>query len=180
MTAAARVVLADCDWALSRHAEDLRFEALRVSWISIVTLLRAVGHVLKKVDEVQSPYLKDAIEAWWRELNRTKPEPAIYWRFIDDERNSVLKQYKFGLKRWARAESIENGSINAGVDVTRLRSDQVQLPGWMFTDGAIAGGPFVGQSDRAVAQQAVAWWTQQLDAIDRESAKARKAAAQHQ
>ena len=93
---AARNVLDDCRWALNRHTPVLEGEAFRVSWVALAALLRAVGHVLAKVDADQGDaHLKTAIADHWRKLNAGKAarEPAIYWDFIEQERNMVLKQY---------------------------------------------------------------------------------------
>ncbi len=40
--------------------------------------------------------LKKIIEKWWKVQKKSKPEPKIFWCFIVDERNSILKEYKFG------------------------------------------------------------------------------------
>lgn len=46
MTENARIVLQDTKHAISAHSEGSEGEAFRVSWMAVVTLLRAADHVL--------------------------------------------------------------------------------------------------------------------------------------
>ena len=47
----ARIVLADCEMALADFNASVNAnEFMRPRWVSLITLLRAVGHVLEKVD----------------------------------------------------------------------------------------------------------------------------------
>ena len=70
---------------------NLPVDMWRPQWAGLVALLRVVGRVLNTEDSKASPSARGAIEAAWKELNRTKPNPPIFWQFIEDERNSVLK-----------------------------------------------------------------------------------------
>jgi hypothetical protein len=54
MTAAARLVLDDCRGALADLKEGVQGAEWRRRWIVTVVLLRAVGHVLEKVDGAAS------------------------------------------------------------------------------------------------------------------------------
>jgi hypothetical protein len=83
----ARRVLADCQWALSQYSPELSGERLRVAWVSIVTLLRAVGHVLEKVDGRDDPDIGTIVERCWNDWKATKP--AIFWEFIDSELEAI-------------------------------------------------------------------------------------------
>lgn len=52
-----------------------------------------MGHVLDKVDEEsQDLELKTIIKSEWSGLQLTKPEPEIFWKFIDKERKLILKE----------------------------------------------------------------------------------------
>jgi hypothetical protein len=99
MTAIAREVLRDCEAAL----EDLRAGPTglqwRTRWAATVTLLRAVGHVLEKVDSKSSKAMATAIKEKYKELKASKSEPQIYWGFIEQERNNILKEYRFSAKQ---------------------------------------------------------------------------------
>src|SRR3954453_7659961 len=92
---AAREVLARCEYLLA----ELRDKPTGIAWqtklSAVIALLRSVGHVLHKVDANKSEPLKKAVEQWWKAINSTKPRPEIFWQFIDEERNLILKQGKF-------------------------------------------------------------------------------------
>src|SRR5262249_38120102 len=95
MTAKARVGLADCEDALADLGENPTGSAWRRHWVAAVVLLRTVGHVLEKVDADTNPKLKATIEAEWEKLKASKPNPTIFWEFIERQRNQIVKQYQF-------------------------------------------------------------------------------------
>jgi hypothetical protein len=39
---------------------------------------------------------RQRMEAAWKKLKDSEPEPRIFWKFIDDERNDVVHLYKIG------------------------------------------------------------------------------------
>ncbi len=165
MTNAARVVLQDCQRVLSRHSRELSGEDFRVSWVSVVALLRAVGHVLHKVDRLQSPRLAAAIDAKWTQLKRTKPAPAIYWKLIEEERNNVLKLYRFGVTRGLNLDGpeLDGRSTYVTVDYVSSRGGTESQPA---SFSFISSGEFAGRDEREIAREACAWWQATLDEID--------------
>jgi hypothetical protein len=68
----------------------------RLHWVAGVALLRTVGHVLKKVDAKTSPKHLEAVKAQWSIWNGDKLENWIFFDFIEQERNNILKEYSFG------------------------------------------------------------------------------------
>jgi hypothetical protein len=143
MTSKAREVLGDCEKALQDLSiHGLQGRAWRLRWVTAVVLLRTVGYVLKKVDEVSSPYMKEAIDEAWKECKRTKPQ--IFHCFIEEDRNLILKEY----------------TIRAGQGVTIHVGSHTE---WSYT---IRGGPFDGRDQREVVEEAIAWWKQYLDRVD--------------
>jgi len=168
MTAKARIVLQDCHHAVKNHTLDLQGEELRVSWVAILTLLRAVGHVLDKADSKSSPAMAQAIMEFWKGIKVSKPEPAIFWQFIENSRNRMIKLYEHGISR----ELILKGPELEGAPTT-LWIDQANSRGGKLTahDGEVIsrladGSAFAGQSERAVAIEACNWWMRILDEID--------------
>jgi hypothetical protein len=165
MTKAARLVLDDCRYALAHHSEDLQGEAFRVSWVRIVALLRAVGHILEKVDARCDPLLAQIIDSEWKKLKATKPEPRILWEFIEQERNNVIKLYEIGVDRGIRI----NGPQMQGHQTT-IEIDLVKIRGGRFESqpafSHIRSGTFVGRPEKEVAQEAIDWWERYLDNID--------------
>jgi hypothetical protein len=163
MSSAARVVLQDIKHAIAAHANNLQSEEFRVSWFAIVGLLRAIGHVLEKIDAENSPAMRRAIKAKWEELNSNRPHPLIFWGFIEAERNRFLKNYEYGIHRTLTARH-DSGSLISIVDVGKSQ-------GGVLSSGAelqsrIADGPFEGQHEKHVAWQAYDWWVQYLDEVD--------------
>jgi len=55
VTMAARKVLDDCKFILSKLEDETDDQQWRIHWVAGVTLLRAVGHVLIKVDGQSEP-----------------------------------------------------------------------------------------------------------------------------
>jgi hypothetical protein len=68
----------------------------RLFWVAGVALLRTVGHVLAKVDSKGSRHQQQAIGSLWAEWNADRESSAIFWNFIEEERNNLLKTYSFG------------------------------------------------------------------------------------
>lgn len=151
MTQAARQVLEDCKIALETIREGVQGREWRVQWVAAITLLRIVGHVLDKVDSAISPSYKDEIDRSWKDLQQTKPEPAIFWQFINDERNAILKEY----------------TVNAGQGVTIDFASGQASAAYHYI---VTAGPFKDQDQRRVISDAIAWWEQYLDKIDQAAA----------
>ena len=68
----------------------------RLYWVAGIALLRTIGHVLVKSDAQQSPKHKSEIDKLWSAWKRRRVDNAIFWDFIEKERNSLLKTYTFG------------------------------------------------------------------------------------
>jgi hypothetical protein len=150
----ARVVLEDCRYTIGR-LEDARDEQeFRVRWVALVALLRAVGHVLDKVDGGSSAALRKAVDSRWTEWRRDRAHHGLFWDFIETERNSMLKTYQVGVQL-------------GNVQVTIQQADAVQA----FTLGEclfkpLLDGPYAGEDGRDVARDAISWWEAQLSWIE--------------
>lgn len=169
MTRAARLVLQDVRYAIWNHTDKLGGEAFRVSWFSIVGLLRAVGHVLVNVDSQQSPAMAAAIRKKWDELQASKPEPAIFWGFIEAERNYFLKSGEHGVLRgFDLAMYSEDASpVSMKTMIVVSRSSGIDTRGIPTPLRSLLDrGPFKGRHELDVAKEAAAWWTDYLASID--------------
>ena len=185
----ARLVLSDCQWALQQFSGTVSGEPLRISWVAIVTLLRAVGHVLDKVDAKADADVRHAVNEKHRGLKKTKPRPEIYWSFIEDERNNILKQYKFGFERTIEPAPDTTLNLGAGqtirfqiaptsstaggrADGLAFKYDALSVTGGPLPPqqrpitSLIAEGPFKGLSEKDVAEEAIQWWMDCLDEIE--------------
>lgn len=162
----ARAVLDDCRVALLELRQNPRGVHWRLRWCAALTLLRAVGHVLRKVDAESTsvaPEFRAAARVWWADLNRTKPDPAIFWEFIDKDRHALLKEYRFSAEQGVTVL----GAVGT-VPVGRLALGSMEIePTYFMKDGV-----FSGRDQRDLVQEAITWWEEQLDEISVRAAAA--------
>jgi hypothetical protein len=165
MTPSARLVLADCRGALSELTDGVQGTVWRRRWIIAVVLLRAVGHVLHKVDGITSAKHTKAIAEWWSKLSLTKPSPEIFWLFIEEERNNILKEYQTNA---GQGVTLQLGGSQASFQPGEAKVDPPGQPVYHYTMNA---GYFKDQDQRELIAKAIQWWEQQLDALDAEIAR---------
>ena len=166
MTVAARKVLADCEIALDMLEREKDFEHWRVHWMGALALLRAVGHVLVKVDGEDNKLrvLIDALYDCWK-MERTNN--AIFWNFIEEERNNILKEYKFNL--------YPNENIDIVVQTTaqHFKTSELSPSPQVFQIGEniyrpIADGFNEGEDARDIYREALDWWNTQLTELEKQ------------
>lgn len=181
MTTQARRVLEDCKFALDELRQALEggrgraareewnrarrdpdselARTRRVRWVALLTLLRAVGHVLAKVDkEHADPQMQAAIDEAWDQLRELKP--AIFWQFIERERNAVVKEYEFAV-----GEVVLH--LGEGRELEFWPGRPITLPTEITPSYPILSGYFEGQEQADVAAIAIKFWEDYLDTIDR-------------
>jgi hypothetical protein len=100
VTAAARVVLSDCDEAIAELSHDLQGSRWRRRWATVMALLRAVAHVLRNVAGgagATSEMRATIASEWAKGSRRPDPDSTISWRFIEivADRNILRKEYRF-------------------------------------------------------------------------------------
>jgi hypothetical protein len=143
-------VLLDCKRAYELLEEETRADTFRVLWVAGVALSRAVGHVLQKVDGASDDATGEAVERAYASWKSNRQANAIFWGFIEEERNQVLKQYELGFL---------TGPVDLVAGDQRFTLDeQVFCP--------LASGPFAGEDCRDVLQLAIEWWERQLKDIE--------------
>jgi hypothetical protein len=148
----ARDVLEDCEQALGMLQVEDSFDKFRVIWVAAIAQVRAVGHVLHKVDGERNPKLKRIIEETYSKWKKNKEDNAIFWDFIENERNSVLKQYEFGFLF---------GPIGV---ITPAEQEPMELDEGLFCP--ILEGRYQGKDCRDVLADAIKWWKNELSAIE--------------
>ena len=79
--------------------EEVGSATWRNGWFGTIALLRGIGHALAKEDAVRSKYLTAAVEQAWVRWKVDLYSSQIFFGFIDDERNALLKEYKFANQR---------------------------------------------------------------------------------
>jgi hypothetical protein len=161
MTTRARDVLRDCEAALADLRSGPTGYLWRTRWNAAISRLRTVGYALKNGDGERSAALRAAVDAAWAEVVATKPEPIILWEFIDAERHKVEHESEFGAHQHVTARP---GSLSINGATGESGSDPA---GPTTYEHVMGEGPFAGQDPRDVVQQAIEWWRQYLDDLDR-------------
>jgi hypothetical protein len=161
ITVNARIVLADCRKVVDSIKVDALYLDHRIKWLTAVTLLRTVGHVLKTIDGEQSVEAGRLISAAWSRLQASKPEPRIFWSFIDEERNNVLKEYRYSIQTRIRIES-PMYNVETGERVSYLDRE----PAPTKYEYEVKGGYFDGRDQAEVLNEAISWWLSYLDEVD--------------
>ncbi len=161
MTTQARIVLEDCREALRYLKSGPRGNDWRRSWVTAVALLRTVGYVLYKVDSEQSPEMKETINEAWESWKENPVENKIFFEFIEQERNNVLKEYRFS----AQQDTHISGSLAHIDGKTGKQSTAIPArPTEYFYP--MNSGPYEGQDQREVVAMAIIWWEEQINEID--------------
>jgi len=157
----ARQALKDCHvaWAKLELALEPRDwidrPDWRVEWIAVVTLLRAVGHVLDKIDGDHNPAIRAAVDGAWRRW-KSGGEHAIFRDFIDRERNNVLKNYRFSAAHRTRVVRNPGRVLEEGFYIPYVEREFFEME----------DGPFKGRDARDLIRDAMVWWELELDKIE--------------
>ena len=85
-------------FSLQNSDVEPRWHGWLIPWVAGLTLLRATGHVLGKVDAQKSDKHKAEIAELWRRWNEKRTENWVFWDFIEEERNNVIKEFEFGFQ----------------------------------------------------------------------------------
>ena len=175
VTSKAREVLNDCRVALSLLEDETDVQRWRVHWAAAVALIRAVGHVLEKVDG-DDPLIKHAASAAFRQWKGTDPAHRIFRDFVERERNNLLKEYRSDVHPQAEialaieviAQPMADGALVKVPDVAGIL-DNIYRP---YLDG-----PWAGNDARDVLSEAISWWDEQLSLIEQQTTRRRSAKA---
>ena len=151
-------MIADAENALRMLEECENEDDFRVLWIACMTILRSVGHVLGKVDH-ENKCLAASIDSWWKNLKANKDE-IIFHEFIEKERNFSIKEYTFNYGEYSGcnlAIKDENRKTTFFSDAEIL--EELYIP--------MVNGPYEGEDCRDVIREAIDWWKQQLQKIEK-------------
>ena len=160
MTKASRKVLEDCKGALEDFKYGVQGGEWRRRWITSVVLLRTVGHVLSKVDALTDPVLEKIINAEWEKLQGSKPEPRIFWEFIDQERNNILKEYQISA---GQGVTIRLGTLHLNLKTGEQTHGESLPTLYHYT---INSGYYKGKQQKDVLNEAIEWWDKYLANIE--------------
>ncbi|WP_010197179.1 hypothetical protein [Psychrobacter sp. PAMC 21119] len=159
MTTQAKKVLGDLRQSYLMLENETNYESFRVLWVAAITLARAIGHILDKVDSRQSELMKVTVSNKWKSLKENKEVAAnkIFFEFIEDERNKILKEYEFGL-------------LSSPIDLFVVDTDSIPSK-FTLGDGIyipLQNGFYVGTDCRDVLAEAIQWWEEYINEIDAE------------
>ena len=160
MTAAARRVLEDCEAALAMLEDERDERRWRVVWVGALSLLRAVGHVLRNVDG-RTPGAQEAINAAYGSW-KDKPEHLIFREFIEKERNNILKEYCLSVLDSGEALVAvvvgDSDAIYSPHDTPIVLDENLFRP--------VTEGFGVGEDARDVYGEAITWWDEELTRLE--------------
>ncbi len=164
MTIYARRVLDDCRLALELLEEEEDLSRWRIHWVAALALVRAVGHVLEKVDG-QNPCIRALAQAAYKRWKSSSPEHAIFREFIERERNTILKEYQFNTHPGDQVELVLTRALHRISDGVLLSDTQV-VPIGDNIYRPLTGGFREGDDARDVLSDAIGWWETELAAIE--------------
>jgi hypothetical protein len=153
MALVAEAVLKECEFALKcMETEDDR-RKFRLFWMAAVAGLRSVGHVLNNVDGDHDAKVRKAAASAFARWKANRRKHQIFWEFIDDERNALLKEARRGVL--AIPYDLLAGKERHNIDF------QLYAP--------MVDGPYGGEDCRDVLKLAISWWKRELREIKRDA-----------
>jgi len=147
---AAEEVLNDCELALEFLEVESDRRKFRIFWLAAVAAIRSVGHVLDKVDAKDNPRLKQASNSAFETWKNNKGQYKIFWFFIEDERNTLLKQGEPGIHPLPY-------QLQVDADFVYECDFDIFAP--------MLKGPYFGEDCRDVLREAINWWKIELNEI---------------
>lgn len=171
MSLRARQVIADAVVAIEDFEASASTPYWRTRWVAVVSILRAVGYVAANVDATGDEILKSAVDSEFAEIVRTKPEPTIFWNFIFDERNRVVKEMTLGARL---SITVRPGA--AWYDLRTGETGGTESEPTTY-DHFMRGGIYDGRDPRELCRKAIKFWNEYLDRVEQRALVARLQAA---
>ena len=146
----------------------------RVLWAGALALIRSVGHVLHKVDGAD-PAVSHHVDVAYRRWKSEKTKNAIFWEFIEAERNNILKEYRFNLHPLKHVDVAVVMTVQHPDTGELLQIPEI-VPIGENIYRPVLDGYSEGDDARDVYREALDWWENELTAIDRKLSKSRGSA----
>lgn len=131
----------------------------RILWVAAMALVRSVGHVLRNVDR-EDPRARPLIDAAWERWNAEKSANKVFWEFIENERNNILKEYQFSVLDSAVVGLVVVGGSEEPGHALAYET----LPDNLFRP--IEQGYGTGEDARDIYRDALQWWDAELSRIE--------------
>lgn len=164
MELVAREVLDDCETALEILEQEKDVGRWRVHWVGAVALVRAVGHVLKKVD-AQDQKVAQYVDHAYRDWQSNREQHSVFWEFIDQERNNILKEYQFNVHPLEAVDvAVTATLLNTETGEEYLAPQVMSLGDNIYRP--ILDGYSEGDDARDVYREALNWWNEELSKIE--------------
>jgi hypothetical protein len=152
-----------------------------VLWAGTLSLLRTVGDALendadKRIQTAQARWMglmKQDNAAAGRGKSIEKHgdtwEPAIFWQFVRRDRNLLLHEARSTVSTSATIQ-LTGVSIRTSVggDIPVFPAPQTPPPRATYSY-TMSTPPYAGQDARDVVEQAIQWWEQQINDIERDA-----------
>lgn len=131
----------------------------RILWVAAMALVRSVGHVLRNVDR-EDLQARPLIDAAWDRWKAERSANEVFWEFIENERNNILKEYQFSVLDSATVGLlVVEGSEESGQALTyETLPDNLLRP--------VEQGYGTGEDARDVYRDALRWWDAELSYIE--------------
>jgi hypothetical protein len=160
----ARAAFRDCEYAkerLQQAIEQNRLEDAKLFWFAALAMLRAIGHILQKVDaEERGTNFRKALV---HHFKRWKQDP-IFTDFIERERNNILKEYKSSL---AERETTEEFFLLTESGDRLVTESGDALVGTTTITTLVKGhGVYSGTSPTDALARALLWWNKELSELE--------------
>ena len=161
MTEAARKVLEDCKAALDMLEEEGDEQRWRVLWAGAMALVRAVGHVLQKVDG-EDPTVRQLVDQAWKRWDADREANEVFWEFIQKERNNILKEYRFNVHDSAvvclAAVECDEAGNEVAIESPFTLDENLFRP--------IEAGYQAGEDARNAYADAIGWWNAEISRME--------------
>lgn len=165
LTRMARKVLADCEIALEMLEAEQDLARWRVNWAGALALVRAVGHVLHKVDGADLS-MRRAVDVAYERWKSHKSKNAVFWEFIEDERNNILKEYRFNVHPLEYVDVAVMMTVRHP-ETGKLSRIPQAVPIGENIYRPVLDGYGEGNDARDVYREALDWWNAELTGIER-------------
>jgi hypothetical protein len=143
-------VLADCRHALEFLEQETDPRKFRLFWLAGVAALRSVGHVLAKVDSDSHEAISREAAAAYIRWKHDKEKHKIFWSFINEERNTLLKEGEPGVHP-------RPSMLHVEPDFVYECDFDIFAP--------MLKGPYFGEDCRDVLGLAIQWWESEIASI---------------
>lgn len=146
----ARSTLEDLILSHQMLEEETCPQRFRILWVAAISICRSIGSVLHKIDGPKLLVLQNAIKLQWEDIIKNRDKNLIFHKFINAERNNILKEYSFGICDYDHTLSIG--------DTAEVLDECIFVP--------LNEGAYAMEDSRDVIAEAIEWWSNKLSSLE--------------